>query len=100
MDRDLTEDLLVRWYTDDLPRLRGLRAVPVPWTWARYDAWCVSRNRRPHSELFQRHLLDMAARAVVGLTPHEHEGALTGDVLRVLPRTPAGYLAYYWTILR
>jgi hypothetical protein len=99
-DQHLAEETMVQWYTEDLARLGGLRAVPVPWTWEHYEAWCVKRQCQPNAGLFQKHLLDMAARAVIGLTPHEHEGALASDVLRVLPRTPAGHHGYYWTILR
>jgi len=100
LDTALDEARLVRWYADDVARLGGLRAVAVPITWAHYAAWCTSRQCRPDSDLFGRLLLDMAARSVVGLTPHEHEGAIAADVARVLPRTRAGYLAYYWTVLR
>lgn len=100
LDAELDEPRLVGWYTEDLIRLGGLRAVPIPWTWQHYAAWCASRARRPDAERFTRRLLDMAARSVIGLTPHEHEGRLEPDDLEVLPRTPAGYRAYYWTILR
>ena len=100
MDDELTDSQMVQWYTDDLARLGGLRAVPIPWTWEHYTSWCSSQSCRPNADLFKRRLLEMAARAAIGLTPHEHEGRLDPGVLDILPGTPAGYRAYYWTVLR
>ncbi|MEW5983004.1 MAG: hypothetical protein AB1806_11635, partial [Acidobacteriota bacterium] len=100
LDQSLSEAQLVQWYAEDLPSLGGLRSVPIPWTWRHYEAWSAARSCRPSLDLFHRHLLAMASRAAVGLTPHDHEGRLPDDEKHVLPLTPAGYRAYYWTILR
>lgn len=99
-DESLSEAQLMEWYTADLPALGGLRSVPIAWTWKRYETWCTAQARRPNLERFHRHLLAMAARSAVGLTPHDHEGRLPEADTRVLPRTQAGYRAYYWTVLR
>lgn len=100
LDDSLNESQLIEWYTADLPALGGLRSVPIPWTWKRYEAWCAAQARHPNLERFHRHLLAMASRSVVGLTPHDHEGRLPESEKRVLPMTQSGYHAYYWTVLR
>jgi len=100
LDDGLTASQMVTWYTEDLARLGGLRAVPIPWTWEHYTTWCTSRSCRPNIDQFKHHLLEMDTRAVVGLTPHEHDGRLDPGVRDILPGTPAGYRAYYWTVLR
>ncbi len=99
LDESLSEAQLIEWHAADLPALGGLRSVPIPWTWKRYETWCTAQARRPDLERFHRHLLAMAARAAVGLTPHDHEGRLPEAETRVLPMTQAGYRAYYWTVL-
>ena len=100
LDEGLTDSQMVQWYADDLPRLGGLRATPIPWTWEHYSTWCASRSCRPNADLFKRRLLEMAARATIGLTPHDHEHRVEPGLTDVFPTTVAGYRAYYWTISR
>ncbi|QBQ55837.1 hypothetical protein [Nitrosococcus wardiae] len=99
LDQDLTEELLVRWYGQDLPQREGLRSMPIPWTWQRYRQWCQERGVLPNPDRFHQLLEGMAARSHIALIPHDSPRDLSAEETSVLRRNFEGRLNYYWTLL-
>lgn len=99
LDRDLREEMLVRWYGEDLPRREGLRSLPILWTWQHYMEWCESRGVRPNGDLLHQLLEGMAAKGHISITAHDSPRDVSEEEAAVLRKDAKGRLNYYWTIL-
>jgi hypothetical protein len=99
LDQDLTEEWLVRWYSEDLPRREGLRSLPIPWTWKRYAKWCEARGVQPNTDRFHQLLKSMAMRSRIALTAHDNPRNLPAEEAAILRKDPEGRTIYYWTVL-
>ncbi|MCI0417802.1 MAG: hypothetical protein L0312_01050, partial [Acidobacteria bacterium] len=99
LDQDLSEELLVRWYGEDLPRREGLRSMPIPWTWKHYVKWCEERGLQPNIERFHQLLKSMAMRSRIALTAHNSPSNLPPEEAAILLKDLEGRTIYYWTIL-
>ena len=97
LDADLSEDMLVRWHTEDLSRA-GRPTIPIPWTLEHYQSWCEKRGVRPDLDLFHDTLAAMARSRRIMLSPHEYPSSLPSDEAALMRRDPNGRLLYYWTI--
>lgn len=99
LDQDLSEEWLVRWYGEDLPRREGLRSMPIPWTWKHYEKWCEARGVQPNADRFHQLLKGMAMRSQIALTAHNSPRNLSPEEAAILLKDPEGRTIYYWTIL-
>jgi hypothetical protein len=95
----LTEEQLLRWYVEELPRLGGLRSVPIPTTWHRYSEWCRSRGAATDADRFFSLLGRMAEQGKIAFTAHDTPSTLPDEVRGLLRRDSEGRLPYYWTVL-
>jgi hypothetical protein len=99
LDQDLSEEWLVRWYGEDLPRREGLRSMPIPWTWKRYVRWCEERGMQPNTDRFHQLLKSMAMHSRIALTAHNNPHDLPAEEAAILLKDPEGRTIYYWTVL-
>lgn len=95
----ITEDLLLRFYAEDLPRREGLKSMPIPWTWQRYVDYCKQAAGVPDRPAFHRLLADLSAAGRIALAVHDAPSRLSQEDLDVVERSPEGRIMYYWTPL-
>ncbi len=95
----ITEELLLRFYTEDLPRREGLKSMPIPWTWRRYVDYCKRAAAVPDRPGFHRLLNELSAAGRVALAVHDAPSRLSQEDLEAAERTPEGRVVYYWTPL-
>lgn len=95
----ITEELLLTFYAEDLPRREGLKSMPIPWTWQRYVDYCKRAADVPDRPGFHRLLADLSAAGRVALAVHDAPSRLSQQDLDVVERTPEGRVVYYWTPL-
>lgn len=95
----ITEELLLRFYAEDLPRRQGLKSMPIPWTWQRYVDYCKQAAGVPDRPAFHRLLADLSAAGRVALAVHDAPSRLSQEDLGVVERSPEGRVVYYWTPL-
>lgn len=95
----ITEELLLRFYADDLPRREGLKSMPIPWTWRRYVDYCKRAAAVPDRPGFHRLLTDLSAAGRVALAVHDSPSRLSQEDLEAVERTRDGRVVYYWTPL-
>lgn len=96
-DAEPTEELLLRFYAEDLPRREGLRSMPIPWTWRRYEAHCERRGAAPDLGAFQAMLRALEASRRVALTVHDAPASIPEAERRILETRGRGRVMYYWT---
>jgi hypothetical protein len=94
---ELTEDLLLRFYADDLPRRGGLRSMPIPWTWSRYASHCAARGAATDLAAFHALLRALHGQGRVGLAVHDAPASVPEAKKPLLPAREDGRLLYYWT---
>jgi AcrR family transcriptional regulator len=99
LDQELSEEWLVRWYGEDLPRREGLRSMPIPWTWKHYVRWCEERGMQPNTDRFHQLLKSMAMHSRIALTAHDSPRNLPTEEAAILLKDPKGRTIYYWTVL-
>lgn len=92
-----TEAMLLRWYTEDLPRRDGLRSMPIPWTWQRYQAHCAESGRTADAALLAELLRSLHAAGRIALTVHDAPASIPDIERPVLPAREDGRPFYYWT---
>ncbi|MDQ3565198.1 MAG: hypothetical protein M3436_14010 [Pseudomonadota bacterium] len=95
----ITEDLLLRFYAEDLPRREGLKSMPIPCTWRRYVDYCKRAAAVPDRQGFHRLLNELSAAGRVALAVHDSPSRLSQEDLEAAERTPEGRVVYYWTPL-
>ncbi len=100
LDQDLSEELLVRWYGEDLTKRGGLRSMPIYLTWEHYERWCSGKGLKPNVDLFHHLLQEMEARNAIAFTPHNAPRDVPPDEVAILRRDNQSRLLYYWTVLR
>jgi hypothetical protein len=92
---ELTEELLLRFYAQDLPRREGLRSMPIPWTWRRYEAHCA--GTAPDPEAFHGLLERLQSEGRVALAVHDAPGSIPEAERRLLRTRDDGRVIFYWT---
>jgi hypothetical protein len=95
--REPTEDLLLRFYAEDLPRREGLRSMPIPWTWRRYESHCAARGGAPDREAFQALLRNLHSEGRVALAVHDAPISIPEGEKAALMTRQDGRVLYYWT---
>ncbi|MGH8488305.1 MAG: hypothetical protein ACREXS_05415 [Gammaproteobacteria bacterium] len=95
----ITEELLLRFYAEDLPRREGLKSMPIPWTWRRYVDYCKPAAAVPDREGFHRLLNELSSTGRVALAVHDAPSRLSQEDFEAAERTPEGRVVYYWTPL-
>ena len=94
---ELTEDLLLSFYAEDLPRREGLRSMPVPWTWRRYESHCAARGTAPDRAAFHALLRALHSEGRVALAVHDAPVSIPAADKSVLMTREDGRVFYYWT---
>ncbi|MCL4820351.1 MAG: hypothetical protein KJ067_14490 [Vicinamibacteria bacterium] len=92
-----TEAMLLRWYAEDLPRRDGLRSMPIPWTWRRYQAHCSNSGRTPDAAALAALLRSLHAAGRISLTVHDAPVSIPDTERALLPAREDGRPFYYWT---
>lgn len=91
-----TEDLLRQWYQKDLPRRGGLSSIPIPWTWAHYESWCLVNRLRPDLVTFQDFMWSLYRAGKVEFIPHSMTQELSEAEAKLSLRSRHGEILYYW----
>lgn len=91
-----SEDLLREWYRKDVPRRGGLSSIPIPWTWAHYESWCLSGKVRPDVARFQDFLWGLHRAGKVELIPHSMTQEISTREAELSLRGQHGEVLYYW----
>lgn len=91
-----TEDLLREWYEKDLPRRGGPRSIPIPWTCAHYESWCVANRLRPDRVTFQNFMWSLYRAGKVEFIPHGMPQELSAREAKLSLRSQRGQILYYW----
>jgi hypothetical protein len=94
---ELTEDLLLGFYSEDLPRRGGLRSMPIPWTWRRYELHCAGRGTAANVQAFHTLLKALHSKGRVALAVHDAPASVSEVEEPLLPAREDGRLFYYWT---
>ena len=66
----ITDEMLKKWYEEDLPELMGDTAMPIPYTWKRYEEWCEESGHRANLKTFHEKLIGLAEKGDIELIPH------------------------------
>jgi len=91
-----SEALLGEWYRKDLPKRGGLSSIPVSWTWAHYESWCLSVNARPDLGRFQDFMRDLHRAGKIEFIPHSMTQELPAREAELSLRGQHGEVLYYW----
>jgi len=91
-----SEDLLLEWYHEDLPRRGGLSSIPIPWTWSRYESWCLSSKIKPNLVQFQDMMWSLCRAGKIEFIPHSMTQELSERELELSLRSKHGEVLYYW----
>jgi hypothetical protein len=94
---ELTEELLLSFYADDLPRREGLLSMPIPRTWRRYESHCEARGATPDREAFHALLRKLHSEGRVALAVHDAPVSIPEEDKAVLMTRQDGRVIYYWT---
>lgn len=97
-DCELSDDILIGFYHDDVGRRGGLRTVPILWTWERYRTWARARGASPDRDRFLQLFHQMTTRGKVALTPHDNPRELTDEEVATLGGERGGRVDYYWAV--
>ncbi len=92
----VSDELFMQWYEADLPRLRGGRSVPIPWTWARYEAWCSTNRFSPQVADFKGRLLHLSGAGLIDLVPHSRTEPIPEHEMRIAIVSERGEILYFW----
>jgi hypothetical protein len=91
-----TDELLAEWYSQDLPRLGGATATPIPWTWKRGEEWCRAHGYKLDPDAFLSRLSDLFKARRVDFIPHSHPHEIPADERKLTVPSPMGEVFYYW----
>jgi hypothetical protein len=91
-----TEELLREWYHEDLPRRGGLTSIPIPWTWARYESWCLSHSLKPDLSQLQDFMQGLYRDGKIEFVAHSMTQELSERELELSLRSQYGEILYYW----
>jgi len=97
-DSELSDDVLIGFYHDDVGRRGGLRTVPILWTWERYRTWAKARGASPDHDRFLELFHQMTTRGKVALTPYDNPRELTDEQVATLGGERGGRVDYYWAV--
>ena len=92
----ITEEILRKWYDQDVSRRGGVKTVPLSWTWERYDVWCKSNKVEPDLKGFHDSFLQLQRAGKIELMPHDRTQELSKRELELSLRTRYGEVLYYW----
>jgi hypothetical protein len=91
-----SDELFMQWYEADLPILRGGKSVPIPWTWARYEAWCSTNGCAPQVSDFKDRLLKMFRKGLIDLVPHSRTEPISDHDMQGVIVNERGEILYFW----
>lgn len=91
-----SEDLLCEWYRKDVPRRGGLSSIPIPWTWGRYESWCLSGEVKPDLARFHDFMWSLHRAGKVEFIPHSMTQELSAREAELSLRGQHGEVLYYW----
>lgn len=92
------EALLLKWYGEDIHLMRGSKALPIPYTWKRYEQWAKGQGMEADLKLFHEALWDLSAKGKAGLVHHDMPSNIAKDEQACLFKTKGGYTVYYWIL--
>lgn len=90
--------LLKQWYREDIHLMRGSRALPIPYTWKRYEQWARERGMEPDAAIFREALWAMQKAEEIGLVHHDKPSEIPSEERICLPVTSEGFTIYFWSL--